>query len=259
MVSYTTGVWNKVLESAVLVKQADNNTQEQFTNSPDLQNELLNAVMENMDTQQSLSSETINSQDKLEGLLTILLDMGLYETLRRKASQSRKAEPTPILSVDELIERMETKQIEFKQTARTAVENNAPEKVINDGIIKTVAAFMNSGGGTLGIGIDDDGNIVGIEPDLAKFKGDQLDQYQNWLTTLLLNNIGAAETGSCVSFRLENKNEKDVCLIDVQHSMTPVYAQTSKGRHCFFVRMNNTTRLLEGPDIQKYIESTWQT
>ena len=259
VVSHFTGVWNTVLESDLLVKQADNNTQEQFNNSPDLPSELLNAVMENMDTQQSLSSETINSPEKLRGLLALILEMGLYETLRRKARQSREVDPLPIISVDELIEQMETKHIEFKRTARTPLDDNVPEKVINDGVIKTVAAFMNSGGGTLGIGIDDDGNIVGLKPDLAKFKGDQLDQYQNWLTTLLINNIGAAETGSCVSFRLENKNDNDICLVDVQHSMTPVYAQTTKGKHGFFVRMNNTTRLLEGPEIQKYIESTWQT
>lgn len=259
VVSYATGVWNKVLESDLLVKQAANNTEEQFNNSPDLEKELLSAVMENMDTQQTLSAETLNSVEKLNGLLTILLDMGLYKTLRRKDQQSRNVEPRQILSLDELLAEKETKHVEFKQTARTPLDNNVPEKIINDGIIKTVAAFMNSGGGTLAIGIDDDGNIVGLEPDLVKFKGDQLDQYQNWLTTLLMNNIGPAETGACVNFRLEKRDGKGICLVDVQHSMTPIYSQTSKGKHCFFVRMNNTTRMLEGPDIQKYIESTWQT
>jgi hypothetical protein len=45
----------------------------------------------------------------------------------------------------------------------------------------------------------------------------------------------------------------------VTPSPSPVYAKTTKGDHCFYVRVNNTTRLLEGPDTQAYIEGHWRS
>ena len=44
--------------------------------------------------------------------------------------------------------------------------NRALEKVI----AKTVAAFMNSDGGTLVVGVSDEGNPLGIESDLATLR-----------------------------------------------------------------------------------------
>lgn len=88
-------------------------------------------------------------------------------------------------SVSELLADMETLKIEFKSTARVPLSSDVPEKVINEGVTKTVAAFMNSKGGTLGIGISDDGDILGIQTDLD-YKKQDLDGYQNWLSTLLM-------------------------------------------------------------------------
>ena len=152
---------------------------------------------------------------------------------------------------------METQNVEFKKSARIALDNDAPEKIINDGIIKTVAAFLNASGGTLGIGITDDGDILGLQPDLD-FKHQDLDGYQNWLSTLLITTIGGGVVGAHVGIRIESEGSEIVCLVDVTPSPTPVYAKTTKGPACFYVRIGNTTRLLEGPDIPKYIDGHWK-
>jgi hypothetical protein len=157
-------------------------------------------------------------------------------------------------TVSDLLRLMETNRVEFKMSARASLENDAPERVINDGVIKTVAAFLNSSGGTLAIGISDDGDVVGIQHDLD-FKHQDLDGYQNWLTTLLMQTIGDGVVGANVSFRLETEGSHVVCLVDVKRAATPVYAKTSKGSACFYVRVNNTTRMLEGPHIQSFVES----
>jgi type I restriction enzyme R subunit len=151
---------------------------------------------------------------------------------------------------------METHQVEFKKSARISLENDAPEKVINEGVIKTVAAFLNASGGTLGIGITDDGDILGLQPDLD-FKHQDLDGYQNWLTTLLINSIGGGVVGAHVGIRIEPIGSGVVCLVDVRPAPSPAYAKTHKGDNVFYVRVNNTTRILEGPDIQNYIAGRW--
>ena len=93
---------------------------------------------------------------------------------------------------------------------------------------------------------------MGLQPDLD-FKNQDLDGYQNWLSTLLINSIGAGVIGSRVGLRFEPVGSEIVCLVDVEPSSEPVYAKTTKGDHCFYVRINNTTRLLEGPQLVTYI------
>jgi hypothetical protein len=154
-------------------------------------------------------------------------------------------------SVSELLHDMETLKIEFKATARVPMSSDVPEKVINEGIIKTVAAFMNTKGGTLGIGISDDGDILGIQVDL-EYKRQDIDGYQNWLSTLLMTSIGQAPVASLVSIRFEAVGDHVVCLIDVLPSSSPVYADTIKGKDTFYVRVGNTTRILSGSEMVEY-------
>ena len=74
---------------------------------------------------------------------------------------------------------------------------------------------------------------------------------------LLINSIGAGVVGAQVSPRIETEGSEVVCLIDVKRSATPVYAKTTKGDRCFYVRSGNTTRMLEGPDIVDYVKQHW--
>ena len=76
----------KLLESEILRQQAVNNTKEQFANSPDLKNELLNAIMGALDAHNLMSTQALNSGAIQRGIKDILLNnAGLYETLRDKA------------------------------------------------------------------------------------------------------------------------------------------------------------------------------
>ncbi len=77
----------KMLESDVLVQQAVNNTKEQFASSPDLNNELLNAVMDAYAAHTAMSKQALDSEKVRHGLLEILLGPGqLYEALRSRGA-----------------------------------------------------------------------------------------------------------------------------------------------------------------------------
>jgi type I restriction enzyme R subunit len=74
----------KLLESQVLRQQAASNTKEQFGASPDLDSELMNAIMAALDAHTSMSTQALNSADVRRGLKDVLLrHAGLYEGLRR--------------------------------------------------------------------------------------------------------------------------------------------------------------------------------
>jgi type I restriction enzyme R subunit len=76
----------KLLESETLQQQAASNTKEQFENSPDLNHELLNAIMGALDAHNAMSTQALNSEEVRRGLKDILLNHArLYETLRAQA------------------------------------------------------------------------------------------------------------------------------------------------------------------------------
>jgi type I restriction enzyme R subunit len=75
----------KLLESQILVQQANNNTKEQFANSPDLSNEILNAIMDALSAHSSLSKQALDSEKVRSGLKDVLLGPAqLYEALRER-------------------------------------------------------------------------------------------------------------------------------------------------------------------------------
>ena len=73
----------KLMESETLRQQASSNTKEQFGNSPDLNSELMNAVMDAQEAHTTMSTKVLNSAAVLAGIKDILLNNSrLWETLR---------------------------------------------------------------------------------------------------------------------------------------------------------------------------------
>jgi type I restriction enzyme R subunit len=78
-------ILGKLLESKILIQQALNNSKEQFANSPDLDNSLMNAIMEALDAHNLMSSQALSSESVRKGLKAILLGPAeLYEALREQ-------------------------------------------------------------------------------------------------------------------------------------------------------------------------------
>ncbi|MCB8820922.1 type I restriction endonuclease subunit R [Microvirga rosea] len=80
----------KLLESETLAQQATNNTKEQFANSPDLSQAILDAIIDAFEAHSTMSKQALDSAKIREGLKDVLLGPGqLYEALRSK--QRREA------------------------------------------------------------------------------------------------------------------------------------------------------------------------
>ena len=73
----------KLMESETLIQQARNNTKEQFANSPDLSQEIVNAIMDALAAHSSMSKQALESQKLQRDLKDVLLGPAqLYEALR---------------------------------------------------------------------------------------------------------------------------------------------------------------------------------
>ena len=86
-VSFFTAVEAKLLESDTLRAQAVANTREQFMNSPNLSDELMNAIMDAMTAHQSMSRQALNSEALRARMLATILGPGeLWDGLRQQTT-----------------------------------------------------------------------------------------------------------------------------------------------------------------------------
>lgn len=146
-------------------------------------------------------------------------------------------------TVREIIDNDEDFAVEFKSTARWDLREDRPNKLVEDAVVKTVAGFLNTDGGTLLIGVGPDRRVVGLGYDYQRVKPPNGDGFVNWLTTQLTNALGHAAVMRTRA-RITVHDGQELCRLDVARSSRPVWARTSKEDRVFFVRMNNSTRAL---------------
>lgn len=90
MLSFVNTSKAKLLESETLMTQAESNSKEQFSNSPDLANEIMNAVMDALAAHSSMSKQALASAKVRDGLKDVLLGPGqLWEGLRERRGAPR--------------------------------------------------------------------------------------------------------------------------------------------------------------------------
>ncbi len=159
-------------------------------------------------------------------------------------------------TVAEIIDNDEDFAVELKSTARWDLRQDMPNKAMEDAVVKTVAGFLNTDGGTLLIGVGPEGHLIGLGHDYARVKPPNGDGFVNWLTTHLANAIGHAAVMRTRA-RIATHAGHEICRLDVGRSSRPVWARTSKAERVFFVRMNNSTRALPEPEIAAYLTDRW--
>lgn len=157
----------------------------------------------------------------------------------------------------ELIAGGENRLVEFKATARWNPFTRQKDKEIEHAVIKSVAGFMNADGGSLFIGVSDEGEPVGVERDLKVVARNDLDGFENWIITLLEQAIGGAATANA-TVEFPAVNGTTVCRVKVRPSGSPVYV-TVKGDDWFYVRLGNSTRRLPTREAIEYISQRWRS
>jgi predicted HTH transcriptional regulator len=151
-----------------------------------------------------------------------------------------------------LLEADEGDRLEFKETARVNVHTgNVDDKVVNSAL-KTIAAFMNSHGGTLVIGVKDvTKEVTGLDRDLATLGKKDTDGYELFIRQLMNNAVGA-EHSSRVSVAFPRENGRMACVVLAPRSPRPVYVRDGDDRH-LFVRDGNSTRRLNSEEAVRYV------
>jgi hypothetical protein len=157
--------------------------------------------------------------------------------------------------IKELINSGEHERLEFKTSLRWDAKRNQVNKELEKTIMKTVAAFLNSEGGCLLIGINDSGEPIGLENDFITLAKPNTDGFENHFNNLFNSMIGA-EFRRFVKLTFNNINGKVVCLANVQSSHKPAYLKTENGEN-FYIRTGNVTTPLKMSEVTAYVSSWW--
>ncbi len=156
--------------------------------------------------------------------------------------------------IGELISIGESATLEFKSTLQWDVVHNKQNTNLRYEVMKSIAAFLNSGGGTLVIGVEDNGSVYGLENDL-KLTKNSIDGLQQLLAALIKEQIGV-EFSPYIKIRFESIDNKQVCVLDMDNTPEPVFLNGTKGRE-FYIRLASTSRSLDVEETVSYINNNW--
>ena len=151
--------------------------------------------------------------------------------------------------VEEIIQRGEDDQTEFKSTLRWDIRQAKKNPAIEHASLKTICAFLNSEGGDLLIGVRDDGSIEGIETD--QFEND--DRFLLHLWNLIKTCMGH-EVTEWVKTGLQKFGNKTVCRVNCKRAGKPVFLNQNGFGEAFYVRVGPSSGNLEIRTALKYIE-----
>jgi len=153
----------------------------------------------------------------------------------------------PKIITQEIIKIGETSKIEFKSTLRTNLHTNQPDKKMELSILKTITAFLNTSGGHLLVGIDDNKNIIGLEKD--NFQNE--DKIRLHLTNMIKSHIGN-EFIPFIKSTITKLEKKTILLISCLPSQKRVFLKT-EDKEEFYIRNGPSSTKIEGNALIDYI------
>jgi Predicted transcriptional regulator containing an HTH domain and an uncharacterized domain shared with the mammalian protein Schlafen len=146
----------------------------------------------------------------------------------------------------------ESEKTEYKSTLRTNLQTGEKDPRMEKAVLKTLVAFLNSRGGTLLIGISDDGGVSGI--DEGSF--DNRDKLNLHMTNLIASQIGN-EFIPYISFKLSDYEGKGIMRVVCRKSNEPVFLREGK-QETFFVRSGPSSIELTGTDLLNYVDNRFK-
>ena len=189
-----------------------------------------------------------------------MLAKNINEFLENITATEESVEP---VSLEDLIAEGESDELEFKSTLRWDLVEGAVNKKLEDVIIKTLAAFANSQGGTLLIGIGDNGDILGLEPDYSSLGGADRDKFELHLRNLLNQQFGTSFVVSKITVKFHELGDKEVCQLETTKSNEPVIVKfkdkNGQPVEKFYARNGNQSQEIPLSEMNAYLKERFQS
>jgi hypothetical protein len=182
----------------------------------------------------TLERQTLKSADRFNIIFDVLLwsiVAGIFiATFINDPTKRGRSD----LSLEEALKLPESETLEFKSSVRydydphfQGADLKKPTKVnpkLECEIVEAVAAFLNTSGGMLVIGVKDDRTVLGLQPDYETLtKKKDLDGLRTHLQQIISKEIREDRFTSNVSVTFDKKDGKDVCILRIKASPKAVF------------------------------------
>jgi hypothetical protein len=161
------------------------------------------------------------------------------------------------VGIEALLEAPESQQLEFKSSLRWDYQLGYTNRKLEDVAVKAVAAFLNTDGGDLIVGVDDKQGVLGLANDYESSKSiGGRDGFERHIRAVLRKAVGDA-TLSFVSVTFHSVDGEDICQVSVDPSDHPVYVPGEDGQ-AFYVRQGNASQPLDPKGTLEYASQRWK-
>ena len=166
---------------------------------------------------------------------------------------SKRLDEMDIADILDIISKGENEIVEFKSSFRWDIRGKRVNTKLEHVIAKGISGFLNTKGGLLFIGVDENGEILGLEKDFSFLGKKDQDGFQLKLAEIVGNYIGN-EIADFWKIKFFNIEDKEICVIEVIKSPEPVYTKKFKKKNGedFYIRVGSSTTPLSMRETVKY-------
>lgn len=139
----------------------------------------------------------------------------------------------------------ESDKVEFKSSVVYPAGRTVPDmKQQSEIILRTITGFLNASGGTLYIGVSNDGTVIGLKEDYAYMVCDS-DAYERFIRQRIIATMGKDING-IIKMEFPQYGNREVCCITI-----PCYGKLITLKGVVWQRQGNSTVMLDGNALTK--------
>lgn len=163
------------------------------------------------------------------------------------------------VDIQEMILGGESNLVEFKTTLRYDLRENRVNKLLEEVVLKTIAAFSNGQGGTLIMGVTDDMEIVGLENDFNTLKDGNKDDFELHLRNLVNQAYGVEFASTNLQVTFPVIDEIEICMVEIKPGNKPLFTNMTNKygvkAEKFYLRSGNSSPELPVSEVARYVRS----
>ena len=190
------------------------------------------------------------------GAMLGVLTLGIYSFLHKRLLRIELLKMELDKDITLIIQQGEGPLLEFKSTFRWDIEQSRTNRLLEGVVLKSLAGFLNSKhGGTLLIGVADNGEIIGLENDYQTLKKQNQDGFEQAIMTAIAANLGA-DLCSYMTILFHVIDTKAICRLIVSPSARPVFINQGNTPK-LYVRTGGATRDLNIQEALEFALTRW--
>lgn len=196
------------------------------------------------------------TNERLRKIVKLVLSFNMLNGFSMfEEKEAIRSKLNEILNIDMKTERpvyfgREDQHTEFKTSLVYPADNHMKADMDEQThrIMKVICGFLNAEGGTLYLGVNDEGVACGIDNELSFFKNGNLDGFDLYVRNNVVKQLGI-HANSCIRISYPEAGKKTVYAVHMEPSLVPV-----KLDDICYVRQGSSTWPVVGEDLEIFLK-----